>query len=92
MAFRYTFDDGPEKTLKTVFTMYALAAMAAFAKEKVEKLPSVQFGTHAYDGHVLKIWSPDLVPEYGPYHYGIGLNEAQSIVIVTLIADAPDKR
>lgn len=82
--FRYTFDGGAEKTVNCHASQYRLAALYAFAKERIERLPEVRMGSHDYDGHILKIWIEDLVPDYGPYFYGIGSNEAGSIVIVTL--------
>ena len=88
MAWRYTFDSGPEKPLTCKASLYVLAAMYAFGQELVEKLPTVKMGIHDYDGHTLTIWDDKLVPEYGPYQYGIGLNEAQSLTIVTLLPNA----
>lgn len=86
MAWRYTFDGGPEKGLDCKASQYCLAAMAAFANETIEKLPTIKGpGTFPYDGHVLVIWNDKLIPEYGPYHYGIGLNECVSLTIVTLL-------
>jgi hypothetical protein len=84
MAWRYTFETGPEKPLKCKVTIYVIAAMRAFAQENIEKLPLVKMGIHPYDGHVLTLWDDKLVPEYGPYRYGIGLNEAGSLTIVNI--------
>lgn len=84
MAWRYKFDGGPEKSVASPSGLYVLAAMRAFSQEAVEKLPTITMGSHPYDGHVLKLWDDKLIPDYGPYHYGIGLNEAQSLIIVNL--------
>lgn len=84
MAWKYTFDGGPEKGVECASGLYALAALRAFAQENIEKLPAVKMGVHDYDGHVLVLWDDKLVPHYGPYKYGIGWNEAVSLTIVNL--------
>jgi hypothetical protein len=84
MGWRYKFDGGPEKAVDCASGLYVLAALKAFAQEPVEKLPTIKMGVHGYDGHMLTLWSTEVVPEYGPYNYGIGLNEAQSLLIVNL--------
>jgi hypothetical protein len=33
----------------------------------------------------VEIWSPDLVPEYGPYHYRVRENEFGGLVVEHLI-------
>lgn len=35
----------------------------------------------------LEIWSPDLIPEYGPYHYRVRENEFGGLVVETLFPD-----
>lgn len=84
MAWRYTFDGGEEKAVECSSGLYAIAALRAFAQEAVEKMPAVRMGSHAYDGHVIVLWDDKLVPHYGPYRYGIGWNEAMSLIIVNL--------
>lgn len=82
--FRYTFDGGEEKDLRFHCGEYRLAALAAFGREAVERLPIIGLGASPYTGHVLKIWSPSVMPEYGPYFYGIGQNECGSPIVVVL--------
>ena len=84
MAWRYTFDGGPEKTVGVSSTLYQVAAMAAFARENLTLFPEVRQGINPYLGHVLKLWDDRLVPEYGPYFYGIGFNDCVSLQIVSL--------
>jgi hypothetical protein len=33
----------------------------------------------------VEIWSPDLIPEYGPYHYRVRQNEFGGLVVETLV-------
>jgi hypothetical protein len=88
MGWRYTFDDGPEKALPddVIVGIYQLAAMAAFSREKVERLPPINVpGIEPYSGHVLKLWVPRLVTAgYGPYAYGIGLNQCGGLTITDI--------
>ena len=60
--------------------------MAAFAREcgRLTKWPVVKVGLHSYDGHVVRLWDDRLVPEYGPYDYGIGHNECGNVIIVSV--------
>lgn len=82
MAWRYKFDDGPEKPLACESTLYAVAAMSAFGQEKIEKMPTITSpGIFPYEGHVLTLWDDRLVPTYGPYKYGIGFNECGSLIV-----------
>jgi hypothetical protein len=84
MAWRYTFDGGEEKSFDCASSLYVLAAMAAFAAETVDRLPEVSGGIHLYDGHVVVLWNDSVAPEYGPYKFGIGLNQYGSITIPSL--------
>jgi hypothetical protein len=36
----------------------------------------------------VEIWSPDVVPEYGPYHYRVRENEFGGIVVEHLVPTA----
>ncbi len=85
MAWRYTFDGGPEKTLDTEQSLYDVVAMLAFAAEDIKRFPYVSQGVGRYEGHVLVLWNDELVPEYGPYRYGLAFNEAVHLQIVSLI-------
>lgn len=85
MPWRYSFDGGPEKDLDCTSTLYALAAMAAFSREDVHKFPTINVpGFEPYQGHVLKLWDPGLLPDYGPYFYGIGYNQCGGLTIASL--------
>ena len=86
MAWKYHFDDGPEKSLECADSLYQIAAMAAFSQEQIKKLPDLTVSdSKKYTGHVLKIWNSDVSGEFGPYLYGIGLNESGGLTIITLI-------
>ena len=85
MPWRYSFDGGPEKDLNCDSTLYALAAMAAFSAEAVTMFPTMNVPSfEPYRGHVLKLWDPELLPDYGPYHYGIGYNQCGGLTINSL--------
>lgn len=85
MAWRYTFDGGPEKSLPCEATHYSLAAMAAFSRENLRLFPTIIVpGIEPYKGHVLRLWDDLLVPDYGPYQYGIGFNQCGGLTICTV--------
>lgn len=85
MAWRYTFDDGPEKPLDITSTLYALAAMAAFSREDVKQFPTINVpGFEPYQGHILTLWDDELLPVNGKYLYGIGYNQCGSLTISPL--------
>ena len=85
MGWRYSFDGGPEKDLACSSTLYACAAMAAFSAEDVTLFPTINVpGFEPYQGHKLRLWDPDLLPDYGPYFYGIGYNQCGGLTIVVL--------
>lgn len=85
MAWRYKFDDGPTKEFDAPSTIYTVAAMAAFARESVTQLPTINVpGVEPYQGHVVTIWDDELAPEYGPYRYGIGINQCGGLTICHL--------
>lgn len=86
MAWRYTFDGGPEKPLECASTLYALAAMAAFAREEVTKMPTIKVpGKSPYKGHVLSLWDDKLVDYYPAHRYGIGFNQCGGITIPQVV-------
>ena len=83
--FHYKFDGGPERQVSCAATTYDAGALAAFGRERVTKFPKVEVpGISEYDGHVLEIWSPRVLPDYGPYLYGIGYNQCGSITITSV--------
>ncbi len=85
MAWRYTFDGGPENDLDCESGLYAIAAMAAFSREGVKMFPEIRVpGFEPYTGHVLTLWDTDLLPDYGPYEYGIGFNQCGGLTISSL--------
>lgn len=84
-GWRYTFDGGPEKDLECSSTLYSLAAMAAFSREDVQKFPTINIpGFEPYHGHILTLWDPGLLPDYGPYKYGIGYNQCGGLTIIPI--------
>lgn len=85
MAWRYKFDDGPEKPLEIKSTLYCVAAMAALSREDINLLPDhpAEFGIHPYKGHKLELWDDELLPDYGPYFYGLGMIKGH-LSIITL--------
>lgn len=83
MAWRYTFDDGPEKDLKCASSRYLVAAMTAFANEGVTDLHVEPPGmVKDYRGHVVKLWDTELVDDYPPTLYGLTLDEFSNLKIV----------
>lgn len=85
MPWRYSFDGGPEKDLACDSSLYARAAMAAFSREEVTLFPTINVpGFEPYRGHQLKLWDPALLPDYGPYFYGIGYNQCGGLTITSL--------
>ncbi len=60
--FTFTLNDGPEQTIKTKSGIYveAVAAIPAYLGVDYEAYPLT-----------IKIWVPDLLPDYGPYTYYI---------------------
>jgi len=59
--FHIGINKGPTQTIKTRSGLYVLAAGAALAQ--LEYTPTE-------DGaDVVKIWVPELLPDYGPYFY-----------------------
>ena len=84
MAWRYTFDGGPEKPLDAS-SIYQIAAMKAFTQEDITLLPILGgAGIKPYDGHVLKLWDDDLVDSYPPSLYGLGWAEYGCLQIAML--------
>lgn len=62
--FHVEINGGPEQTIETRSGQYVLAAMAALAQlEYKEERPDGK------PGAFIKIWVPNLVPQYGPYYY-----------------------
>jgi hypothetical protein len=60
-VFHVEINRGPTQTIKTRTGLYILAAGAALAQleyEPVEEGPDV-----------VKIWVPEILPDYGPYFY-----------------------
>jgi hypothetical protein len=94
MAWRYTFDDGPEKAIDVSTTLYMLAAMQAFAREAVTDLHCLPpgGGLNPYKGHVLKLWDDKLLPQYPPTLYGIALDQYSDLKIVGLGKSTPKGR
>ena len=84
MAWRYTFDGGPEKGIDTDHGHYQVVAMLAFARETLTRFPNVPRVSAPYGGHVLVLWDDKLVPEYGPCRYGLGYNECVNLQIIPL--------
>lgn len=86
-VWHYRFDGGPEKTVSTPSGLYQTGVMAAFAQEDVKKLPTLRCPSvnAPYDGHVLEIWVPDLLPDHGPYFYGIGVNPCGALTVGTAL-------
>ncbi len=87
MAWRYTFDDGPEKGLECVSSLYMVAAMTAFAVEGVTNLHTEPPGDaliKPYAGHVVKLWDDQLVNDYPPTLYGCCIDQFSNLKIVGL--------
>lgn len=85
MAWKYKFDGGPEKNLDCTSSLYAVAVMAAFSKEDLNLFPTINVpGFEPYQGHILIIWDDELLPDYGPYRYGIGYNQCGGLTITTV--------
>jgi hypothetical protein len=61
--FLVEINGGPTQPLEVKTGLYELAAMAALATLDYDKRD---------DFDVVKIWSPNLLPEYGPYFYTYG--------------------
>ena len=59
-TFHVQINGGPEQTIKVRTGKYKLAAMAS--------LSLLDYEEHS-DYDVVKIWVPELMPEYGPYFY-----------------------
>ena len=85
MAWRYTFDDGPERDLPVATTLYSVAAMSAFAREEIRLLPMiVSPGIEPYDGHVVTLWDDELLPTYRPTMYGLAYNQCGTLTLPIL--------
>ena len=84
MAWRYTFDGGPEKGFETDHSQYEVVALLIFASEPLSRFPNLAREGGPYDGHVLVLWSDRLIPEYGPYRYGLGYDEYAHLQITSL--------
>jgi hypothetical protein len=65
--FMLRVNDGPEQTIEVATGIYMHAAAAAVAILDL-KLPAN-----------IRIWSPELVPEYGPYFYIVDYDEYQNL-------------
>jgi hypothetical protein len=85
LAWRYTFDGGPEQELDAS-SIYQVAAMAAFSREAITRLPNVPPGPgiKSYDGHVITLWDDLLVDLYPPSLYGLGFDEFGCLKILML--------
>lgn len=75
-GFHIRINGGPKQFFPVKTTIYRDAAAA---------VPAVYGRRLPVD---VEIWSEDLVPEYGPYHYRIRENEFGGLVVETLIPDA----
>lgn len=86
MAWRYTFDDGPEKPLDNPTTLYSVAAMAAFAAEEIRFLHTLKegFGINDYEGHIVKLWDTELADLYSPSIFGLAYNVCGTLTLPTL--------
>lgn len=63
VKFYIEINGGPTQTLEVKTGLYELAAMAALALLDYD----------SRDGFdVVKIWDPNLLPDYGPYFYTYG--------------------
>lgn len=68
-TFHFTIDGGPEETI-TVDSGVYLNAVAA--------IPAL-FNLHVEDELIVRIWVPELLPDYGPYSYAIQYNGGLTI-------------
>jgi hypothetical protein len=75
-TFHFRINGGAEQTL-TVKTGVYIDAVAAMPAMLGQAMP--------FD---VEIWSPRVVPEYGPYHYRVERNEFGCIEVKILIVDA----
>jgi len=60
VVFHVEINRGPEQIIETKTGRYNLAALTALAMLDYKE---------SNDWDIVKIWSPDLLPEYGPYFY-----------------------
>lgn len=87
MAWRYTFDDGPEKDLACKSSLYMVAAMTAFAVEGVTDLHTepVSGAIKDYRGHVVTLWDTDLVDQYPATRYGLCMDQFSNLKVVGIV-------
>lgn len=58
--FHVQINKGPTQTIETRTGQYGLASLAALANLEYE---------HSNECDFVKIWVPELLPDYGPYFY-----------------------
>ncbi len=59
-TFHVEINKGPEQIIQVKTSQYGLAALAALAM-----LDYIE----AQEWNIVKIWVPELMPDYGPYFY-----------------------
>jgi hypothetical protein len=59
--FSVEINKGPTQTIETRTGLYYLAAAAALAQ--------LEYYATEEGADIVKIWVPDLLPDYGPYFY-----------------------
>lgn len=59
--WKVQINGGPVQDLETRSGLYILAASSALAM--------LEYVDNGEDDDIVKVWVPDLVPEYGPYYY-----------------------
>lgn len=73
-------NEGLEQPFWTRTGIYQDAAIAAYAMLPHEEREGL---------HVVEIWSPDLLPDYGPYFYGMTHDEFGGRLVRHLIPARP---
>lgn len=73
VTYHIRIDDGPEGTITVETGIYILAVAVIPAITGV--IPELNRSLR------IEIWSPRLLPEYGPYNYEVGHDVYQNVVV-----------